>query len=65
MTRLTVRATFLGEILGFQPTGKVVEVRGIAVHRIREGQLVEHWAHMDMAGFMRQIGEEAELEAGV
>jgi steroid delta-isomerase-like uncharacterized protein len=63
MTRLTVRATFLGEMLGFQPTGNVVEVSGIAVHRIREGRLVEHWAHMDMAGFMRQIGEGVDREA--
>ena len=55
MTRLTTRATFLGEMLGFQPTGKTVEVSGIAVHRVANGQLVEHWAHMDMAGFMDQI----------
>jgi steroid delta-isomerase-like uncharacterized protein len=63
MTRLTVRATFLGEMLGFPPTGKVVEVRGMAVHRIAGGQLVEHWAHMDMAGFMQQIGEAADAES--
>ena len=56
MTRLTVRATFLGAMLGFPPTGTVVTVRGIAVHRIAGGQLVEHWAQMDMAGFMEQIG---------
>ncbi len=62
MTRLTVRATFVGEILGFQPTGKIVEVSGIAVHRVVDGQLVEHWAHADMAGFMQQIGEAAEQE---
>jgi predicted ester cyclase len=55
MTRLTTRATFTGECLGFRPTGKIVEVSGIAVHRIANGQLVEHWAHMDMAGFMQQI----------
>jgi steroid delta-isomerase-like uncharacterized protein len=55
MTRLTTRATFTGECLGIPPTGKVVEVSGIAVHRIANGQLVEHWAHMDMAGFMQQI----------
>jgi steroid delta-isomerase-like uncharacterized protein len=60
MTRLTTRATFLGEILGFRPTGKVVEVSGIAVHRISNGHLVEHWAHMDMAGFMEQIGAPSE-----
>ena len=57
MTRVRVRGTFQGEILGFGPTGKVVEVRGIAVHRIADGRLVEHWAHMDMVGFMEQIGE--------
>jgi len=60
MTRLTVRATFVGEMLGFQPTGKIVEVSGVAVHRVVDGQLVEHWAHADMAGFMHQIGATAE-----
>jgi predicted ester cyclase len=55
MTRLTTRATFQGEILGLQPSGRVVEVSGIAVHRVANGQLVEHWASMDMAGFMYQI----------
>jgi steroid delta-isomerase-like uncharacterized protein len=60
MTRLTTRATFTGEILGFKPTGQVVEVSGIAVHRIANGQLVEHWAHMDMKGFMQQLGAPGE-----
>ena len=60
MTRLTTRATFTGGILGFRPTGRVVEVSGIAVHRVAGGRLVEHWAHMDMAGFMEQIGAPAE-----
>jgi steroid delta-isomerase-like uncharacterized protein len=62
MTRLTTRATFTGEIRGFQPTGKVVEVSGITVHRIVDGQLVEHWANMDMAGFMEQLGAPAERQ---
>jgi steroid delta-isomerase-like uncharacterized protein len=62
MTRMTVRATFLGAIRGFQPTGNIVEVSGIAVHRVAGGQLVEHWAHMDMTGFMQQIGAVVELE---
>jgi predicted ester cyclase len=62
MTRLTTRATFTGECRGFQPTGKVVEVSGIAVHRVVDGKLVEHWAHMDMAGFMEQIGAPADFE---
>lgn len=59
MTRVNVRATFLGGILGFQPTGRTVAVSGIAVHRIVDGKLVEHWAHMDMKGFLEQISEPA------
>jgi predicted ester cyclase len=63
MTRLTARGTFLGEILGYAPTGEVVSISGIAVHRIANGQLVEHWAHLDMAGFMQQIGAAPVAEA--
>jgi steroid delta-isomerase-like uncharacterized protein len=59
MTRVTARGTFLGECIGYQPNGNVVEISGIAVHRVENGRLVEHWAHADMAGFMRQIGAEA------
>jgi steroid delta-isomerase-like uncharacterized protein len=62
MTRLKVRGTFLGECIGFKPTGKTVEVSGVAVHRVRDGKLVEHWAQLDMAGFMRQIGAIPEAE---
>lgn len=62
MTRLTTRATFTGEILGYQPTGTTIEVSGIAVHRIADGKLVEHWAHMDMAGFMQQMEGPPEAE---
>lgn len=57
MTRLTAIGTFRGEILGYSPHERQVSVSGIAVHRIHDGQLVEHWAHLDMAGFMHQIGE--------
>jgi steroid delta-isomerase-like uncharacterized protein len=60
MTRLRVRGSFTGEFLGYPPTGQVVEISGIAVHRIRDGRLVEHWAQADMAGFMRQVGATTE-----
>ena len=62
MTRLTARGTFLGAILGYAPTGRLVTVSGIAVHRIAQGQLVEHWAHLDMAGFIEQLGGEGSVE---
>ena len=56
MTRVTARGTFLGECIGYQPNGNVIEISGIAVHRVEHGRLVEHWAHADLAGFMHQIG---------
>jgi steroid delta-isomerase-like uncharacterized protein len=62
MTRMTTRGTFVREVLGFKPTGEMVEVSGVAVHRVADGKLVEHWAHLDMAGFMRQIGALADSD---
>jgi len=58
MTRVTARGTFTGECIGYQPTGKEVRISGIAVHRLADGRLVEHWAQADIAGFMHQIGAE-------
>src|SRR5215212_4161403 len=55
MTRISVRGTFTGEILGFDPTGKLVELRGMAVHRIAAGRLAEHWAQADMLAFAQQL----------
>jgi len=60
MTRVTAHGTFLGECIGYQPTGRTVEISGIAVHRIAHGRLIEHWAHADIAGFMHQLGATAE-----
>src|SRR4051812_49775560 len=41
MTRVTARGTFLGECIGYQPTGQPVQISGIAVHRVAGGKLVE------------------------
>lgn len=59
MTRVTARGTFLGECIGYQPNGEIIEISGIAVHRVANGRLAEHWAHADMTGFMHQIGAAA------
>jgi len=46
--------------LGYAPNGKVIEISGIAVHRLEGGRMIEHWAHADIAGFMHQIGADAD-----
>jgi steroid delta-isomerase-like uncharacterized protein len=64
MTRVLVRGTFTGPFLGYPPTGQVIELRGIAVHRIVDGRLVEHWAQADMTSFMQQVGAADAPERG-
>lgn len=56
VTRLRGRGTFLGECLGIQPNGKVIEITGISIHRIENGKLVEHWANADILSFLQQMG---------
>ena len=56
MTRLIGRGTFRAEILGLPPNGKVIEISGISVHRVVDGKLVEHWAQLDLLGFLQQLG---------
>ena len=55
VTRLRGRATFQGEILGIPPNGKVITIQGIAIHRIADGRLVEHWAVADKLSFLQQM----------
>jgi predicted ester cyclase len=56
VTRLTARATFQGAILGIPPTGKVITMEGISIHRIAGSQFVEHWAVADNLGLYQQLG---------
>ena len=63
VTRLTGRATFQGAILGIPPTGKVITMEGISIHRIAGGQFVEHWAMADQLSLYQQLGAIPPLEA--
>jgi len=56
VTRLRGRATFKGEILGISPNNKVIEITGISIHRIANGELAEHWANADLLSFLQQMG---------
>jgi predicted ester cyclase len=56
VTRLTGRGTFTGEILRIPPNGPMVTMKGMAIHRIVGGQLVEHWAVADKLSFLQQMG---------
>ena len=54
--RDTISGTHLGSFAGIPPTGEQVEVARIAIFRVVDGKIVEHWANTDMLGLMRQLG---------
>lgn len=51
------RGTQQGEFMGLAPTGKRVEVRGIAIFRIAGDRIVEQWGVVDYLGMLRQLGQ--------
>ena len=56
VTRWTASGTHQGELMGMAPTGKEVTVQGIAIDRIVDGKIVEHWDVFDQLGMMQQLG---------
>ncbi len=56
VARVTFRGMHQGELLGIAPTGKRIEISGMNLVRIENGQVVEEWENIDMLGLMQQIG---------
>ena len=56
VTRWIAQGTHQGELMGIAPTGNRVTIRGITIHRIGEGKIVEEWENWDALGMMQQIG---------
>lgn len=55
-TRLTLHVVHTGEFQGIAATGKQIAVPQIAIHRIRDGKIVEAWVSSDDVGMMKQLG---------
>ena len=55
-TYKTFSGTHEGEFLGVPPTGKPATIRVMDFVRYRDGQIVEHWNVVDVAGLMAQLG---------
>jgi len=57
VTRWTIRGTHQGEIEEFgPPTGRQIEIKGITIHRIKDGKIVEEWERYDNLSVMQQLG---------
>jgi predicted ester cyclase len=56
VSRIVGRGTHAGELLGIPATNREVETDGIAIHRIRDGKIVEYWSVTDVARVLMQVG---------
>jgi predicted ester cyclase len=56
VTRLSAHGTQTGELFGIPPTNKEIGMTAIAIHRIANGKIVEHWSELDNLGLMQQLG---------
>lgn len=50
------RGVHEGELLGIATTNREVETDGIAIHRARDGKIVEYWSVVDVARDLQQVG---------
>lgn len=56
VSRIVGKGIHAGELLGIPATNKEVETDGIAIHRVRDGKIIEYWSVVDVAGIFQQIG---------
>lgn len=54
--RYHVRGTHDGELMGISPTGKTVEMSGMAMLRFEDGKRKEDWFQDDVLGLLQQLG---------
>ena len=53
--RWRVRGTHSKPIMGIEPTGKQVVIRGLSAGVLKDGKLVSHWEFSDDAGLLEQL----------
>jgi predicted ester cyclase len=56
VSQVSGRGVHAAELFGIPATNKEVETDGIAIHRIRDGKIVEYWSVTDIARVLQQVG---------
>ena len=54
--RYTLEGTHKGELFGVPPTGQHVSIKSIAIERVSDGKIREHWRVTDSLDMMQQLG---------
>jgi steroid delta-isomerase-like uncharacterized protein len=63
VTRLTVRGTHSGDLMGIPASGTKATWTDVNIYRIAGGKIVEEWFCGDYLGMMQQIGAVPEIGA--
>ena len=63
VTRWRIQGTQQGVFMGVPASGRAATMRGISIHRVADGRIVEHWGQVNMLMFLQQLG--AVPESGV
>jgi steroid delta-isomerase-like uncharacterized protein len=56
LERYVSRGAHRGPFMGIPATGRKIEVGSMAVYRIANGKIVEHWGENDATTLMQQLG---------
>lgn len=56
VVRRTATGTHKGDLFGIPATGKMIEVVGVDVFRVKDGKFKEFWLSWDQMGMMQQLG---------
>ncbi len=54
--RYTLEGTHEGELFGVPPTGQRLTIKSIAIERVSDGKIREHWRVTDSLDMMQQLG---------
>ena len=54
--RYTLEGTHEGELFGIPPTGQRLSIKSIAVERVSDSKIREHWRVTDSLDMMQQLG---------
>ncbi len=61
--RNTVSGTHQGAFMGYEPTGRRIEIRTMDIHQLRDNRIVVTWHLEDFAGLMAQLAAPADAPA--
>lgn len=56
VSRVRMRGTHRGKLMGIEPTGNSVEMTATVITRIQSGRNVEAWVEQDRLGMLQQLG---------